>query len=281
MSTCRSALLASAILALSGCVTVNQDAPMPAEIRAQGLQLERGLPKALPGDSKVIAGSQLVLVPTESAAGLFVPVPFVSDVVASAYHQHQATALASHYAAIDLFGIVQHAWEGSALLKEGPGAHSLYPVGYLVACADQQYRLALAGRIEQGTWTGRYVVHLPTAYREDALAAAAPETLASIRREFGAAALIMRDLVERDASGALQESRYRADVGSLHLACARPAGLLAPEMLLARGAQVLEDAPDHIIVRIGGDLRQSGPSGGLLYGVHYLRKDQLHTFQRK
>lgn len=107
------------VLALSGCVTVNQDAPMPQEIGAQGIVIEHGLPKSLPEDSKGIPGSQLVLVPTESAAGLFVPLPFVSEVVTDAYHRYEASTLATHYAAIDLYGAVRGALEGSALLKGG------------------------------------------------------------------------------------------------------------------------------------------------------------------
>jgi len=274
-------VLAGALVSLSGCVTVNQDAPMPQEIGAQGIVIERSLPKSLPEDSKAIPGSQLVLVPTESAAGLFVPLPFVSEVVTDVYHRYEASTLATHYAAIDLYGTVQRALDGSVLLKGGAGSNPLYPIGYVVACADGRYRVALAGRIEQGKWTGRYVVHLPTTYSEDEVAKATPATLSAMRREFGDAALIMRQLLERDAAGALPESRTRADVGSLHLACAKAAGLLKPELVLARGAEVLEDGADHVIVRVAGDLRQSGPSGGLLYGVHYLRKDQLHTFKRK
>jgi len=43
--------------------------------------------------------------------------------------------------------------------------------------------------------------------------------------------------------------------------------------------QVMRNKIAHS-VRAGGDLRQSGPSGGLMFGLHYLRKDQLHTFRR-
>jgi hypothetical protein len=44
---------------------------------------------------------------------------------------------------------------------------------------------------------------------------------------------------------------------------------------------VLEDGADHVIVRVAGDASRSGPSGGVWYGVDYLRKDQLHIFTRK
>lgn len=42
-----------------------------------------------------------------------------------------------------------------------------------------------------------------------------------------------------------------------------------------------EDGADLVIVRVAGDVSMSGSTGGLLYGVHYLRKDRLHTFTRK
>lgn len=50
--------------------------------------------------------------------------------------------------------------------------------------------------------------------------------------------------------------------------------------MLARGASVVEDDADHVVVRITGDISQTGPSGGLMYGLHYLRRDQLHTLKK-
>lgn len=270
-----------AVLVLTGCSTIPQSTAMPVDVRDQGLVLKQALPAILPKESKPLASSQLVLVPTESAAGVVVPLPFVSDLVESGYHRYQASSFATRYASLDVFGLVRQALAGSPILKTGARTFPLLPVAYLVHCDDAVYRVALSGRIDAGAWTGRYTVHLPTALPDQELAAAAPATIAALRSELDAAAAILRHMLERDAAGTLGAGQYRADIGSMHLNCGKVAGLLSPSLVLARGAEVLEDGPDHIIVRIAGDLRQPGPAGGLMYGVHYLRKDQVHTFNRQ
>lgn len=265
---------------VSGCNTMSPSTAMPADVRTQGLMLKHDMPSKLPEGSKRLAGSQLVLVPTDSAVGLVVPLPFVADIATSAYHTHEATTLATRYAGVDVFDLVQRAMASSVLMRNGTGKNALFAVAYLVDCDDAVFRVALSGRIESGPWTGRYTVHLPTALSEKALAAGAPATIATLNSELGDAAVTLRSLLERDAADAFKTGLYRADVGSLHLNCGKVAGLVSPRLLLARGAEVLEETADHIVVRTAGDLGQSGPSGGLLYGVHYLRKDQLHTFNR-
>lgn len=266
---------------LSGCMTMQHNAPMPAGVKAQGLALKRALPQKMAEQSAPLADSQLVLVPGENAAGMLVPIPFVSDIATGAYNKYAASGLARHYGALDVFDIVQHAMAGSPLFKQGDGKTALYPVAYLSECTDGQYRISLAGRIEQDPWVGRYVAHLPTTYSTAEVQAATPATMAQMRQELAAAAAVLRQLIERDADGTLTTPQYRADLGSLHLACAKVAGLVSANLLLARDAEVVEDAADHIIVRIAGDLGQSGPSGGLMYGLHYLRKQDLHTLNRK
>ena len=47
-----------------------------------------------------------------------------------------------------------------------------------------------------------------------------------------------------------------------------------------KDAEVLEEGADHVIVRSRGDLKAAGNAGALAFGVHYFRKDQLHTFTR-
>ena len=116
---------------------------------------------------------------------------------------------------------------------------------------------------------------------ERELAAGAAATIATLKSELNDAAIVLRQMLERDAAGTLGAGQYRADIGSMHLNCGKLAGLLSPSLLLARGAEILEDGQDHLIVRIAGDLSQPGSAGGLMYGVHYLRKEQIHTLNRK
>ncbi len=42
---------------------------------------------------------------------------------------------------------------------------------------------------------------------------------------------------------------------------------------------ILEEGSDYLIVRSAGDIRSDGQSGGLLFGVHYFHKNQLHTYK--
>jgi hypothetical protein len=73
----------------------------------------------------------------------------------------------------------------------------------------------------------------------------------------------------------------RAEVGSLHLVGGKSAGLLSPTMVRAKDAEVIEETADHVIVRLPGFMGQPGTSGGLFFGVHVLRKDQLRTFKKR
>lgn len=272
---------AVAAILLSGCSATPRNTPMPTEVGTQGLALKRAFPKTMPEQSTPLSDSQLVLVPSESAAGMLMPIPFVGEIATSAYNKYEASELAKRYATLDVFDIVQRAMAGSTLLKQGDGKIAMYPITYLSECTDGQYRFSLAGRIEQEKWVGRYVTHLPTTYSKAELSAGASATLMQMRQELEAAAATLRQLLERDADGSLNTLQYRADIGSLHLTCAKVAGLVSANLLLARDAEVVEDSADHIIVRVDGDLSQTGPSGGLMYGLHYLRKQDLRTLNRK
>jgi hypothetical protein len=69
-------------------------------------------------------------------------------------------------------------------------------------------------------------------------------------------------------------------VGSLHLVGGKAAGLLSPMIVISKAADVIEETTDYVIVRMPGDMSNPGTMGGLFFGVHYLRKDQLHTFKK-
>lgn len=239
----------------------------------------------MPGESAAAPDSQLVLVPTKNLAAnvadMVVPIPFISDLANGAYRKYQASGLGKHYGSLDVFDMVQRVMSDSPLMKQGNGKITMYPIVYLAECTDGQYRLSLAGRIEQTPWVGRYVAHLPTTYSETEFTAAMPATLARMKQELDAAAVTLRRLIESDASGKFNAVRYRADIGSLHLSCAKLAGLVPSRLMLARDAEIVEDDTEHVVVRIEGDISQPGSDGGLMYGLHYLRRNQLHTFNKK
>jgi hypothetical protein len=55
--------------------------------------------------------------------------------------------------------------------------------------------------------------------------------------------------------------------------------MLAPTLVLARAAELIEEDDEQVLVRIDGDPSKPASAGGLFFGVHRLRKDQLHTFR--
>ena len=123
-------------------------------------------------------------------------------------------------------------------------------------------------------------MHLPTTYPLDAFKQPSAATLASLQQELTEAAMQLRLLVERGARGELGPTGVRAEVGSLHLVGGRASGLLSPTLVRAKNADVIEETDDRVIVRLPGFMGMAGTGGGLFFGVHILRKDQLHTFKK-
>ena len=270
----------AALALLSACSGMRPDTAPPPHVLEHGVVLERSLPAELPAESAPFPGSQVVLISTDSAAGVLVPVPFVADAVLAAVHRQNARALGAVLHGLDPYRSMQQAMDGSPLLSADGKGVALRPLAYLVDCSDAQYRMALVARIDTPGWLGRYMTHLPVKLPRAALQSGQGDLAATLQQDMTQAARLLRAMLERDARGELNQVLYRADVGSYHLACSTISGVLSPKLMLARNAAVVEEGADHIVLRVTGDPSHSGPTGGLLYGLHYLRKDQLHTFNR-
>lgn len=267
---------------LAACsVTPPASTPIRPEVAAQGITLVRALPAELPDKAVAVPHAQFVLVPNENAAGLLMPVPFVAEAITGVMDRNVAEGLESRYASIAPYRIALAAMQGSPLFREAGGALTLKPFVFITECVDDRYRIASVFQLDGGGWTGRYTVHLPTTYPLDAFKQPSAATLTTLQAELTGAAAELRALVERGARGELGPATVRAEVGSLHLVGGRSAGLLSPTMVLARDAEVIEETPDHVIVRLPGFMGMAGTSGGLFFGVHVLRKDQLHTFKKR
>ncbi len=279
----RLALLFAAAL-LAGCIAMRPSTPVDPERLARGVAVVRGLPKALPDKSSAVPNAQFVLLPSESAAQLLVPVPFVGEAVEGVFHASAAESLGKRLASLDPYRQVLTSLQGSQLVKVttsvAPGEMTLQPFVFVQDCADDRYRLTLVAHLQGGDWVGRYLVHLPTTYSQADYAQPTAQVLATMEREIGAGASQLRQLVERGARGQLGPSGMRADVGSLHLVGVRAIGLMSPNIVRAKDVDVIEEGPEHVIVRIRGDMTLATSAGGLFFGVHLLRKDQLHTFKK-
>lgn len=276
------ALTAILVTVLTGCsITPPASTPMPLEAAAQGITLVRAVPAELPDKAVAVPHAQFVLVPNESPAGLLVPVPFVAEAISGVFDRNVAEGLESRYASIAPYSIALAAMQGSPLFRVQGGGLTLKPVVFITECADDHYRIASVFQLEGGGWLGRYTVHLPTTYPLDAFKQPCAATLATLQAELTEAAAQLRKLVERGARGELGPTGVRAEVGSLHLVGGKSAGLLSPTLVRAKDAEVIEETADSVVVRLPGFMGMAGTSGGLFFGVHVLRKDQLHTFNKR
>jgi len=275
------ALIASTLLSgLSGCASRLESRPL-AEALSRGVQLERSLPKSLPSKAAKAPHSQFVLIRSESAIGLLSPVPIVADVVEGAVNDKAAERYEVQYGRVDPYRIVAEAMKDSPALAKGTGGMPMQPFAIVQECADDRYRIALVAHLEAGKQVGRYFIHLRDTFTEDEITKPTPAVLDRMQSDLQAAATQLRELIERAARNDLLPSGARADVGSLHLIGGRAIGLMSPTLQIARNAALVEEGPDHIIVRIDGFVSMPASTGGLLFGVHYLRMDQLHKFEKR
>jgi hypothetical protein len=266
-------------LLLAGCAQPRRSTALAPEFLGSGIRLQRSLPSVLPSGAQVLPKEQLVLLPGESAAGMLVPVPFLADAIGSAMDRSEAASEAAQLASIDPYGLARRAWQGSALLSDSADALVLQPFAFLQACVDDRYRIALVHQLGRGDWVGRYTVHLRSSYDSASFHRVTPALLQTLQTEMREGSAALRGLIERAARGDLRGRNKRVDLGSLHLVGNRAAGLVSPTVVLARGAELIEEDDEQVLVRIDGDPSQPASAGGLFFGVHRLRKDQLHTFR--
>jgi hypothetical protein len=280
----RAATLAAVatLLLLAGCAfaPLPVSVPISAQAAQNGVTLQRSLPQVLPDKAVPIPHSQFVLIPSESAAGLLVPIPFVSGAIGAVMDRHTAETFEASYGQISPYNIALAEMRTSPFFRATGGVLQLQPFAFLTECVDDKYRLALVFLLEGGGWTGRYMYHLPTAYDVAEFKAPSPQLLATIRTEFVAGAQVLRQLLERAAQGRLESRGIKAELGSLHLVGGKAAGLLSPTLLVSKEADVLEETDEHVVVRMPGEMANAGTTGGLFFGVHYFRKSQLHTFKK-
>jgi hypothetical protein len=274
------ALLLATALGLAGCATVKESTPVNPESLRHGLTLERSLPAQLPAKSVTVAHTQYVLLPAESAAGLLMPIPFVSEAIGAAFDQVAAGAFEDKFNAIDPYGIALESLRTSPYLRASGGEVTLQPFVALQECADDRYRLALIYHLSSKVWVGRYSYHLPTSYPVGDFKDPNASARKTLRSELVRGAAVLAGLVERGANGQLGGQGSKVDVGSLDLVCGKAAGMVSPTIVFSPNADLIEEAADHVLVRLSGDMTQPASVGGLFYGVHYLRNDQLHTFKK-
>ena len=275
------ALAAAGALLLAACVAPPpKSVPISAEAATRGISLSRSLPSVLPSKSVPIPHSQFVLIPSESAAGLLMPIPFVSEAIGGALDRSAAEAFESRYASVGPFKLALAEMEKSPLYRKTDGGLTLQPFVFMTECIDDQYRLALVFQVHDKDWVGRYMYHLPSTYSIADFKAPSSALLSTLQGELTEGTKVLRQLVERAARGELKSTGIKAEIGSLHLVGGKAAGLVSPMIVISRDADLIQDSNDTVVVRMPGEMSNSGTAGGLFFGVHYFRKDQLHTFKK-
>lgn len=275
--------LALAVLASTACTTMQPSTPWGGTPPPACVAVERALPSAqLPSDAVPFPGAPYVLIPAESAVGLLVPVPFVTEMVAGAMDRHDASNYQGQLGALDPYQLARQALDQPPFAERcGADAPRLHPFVFVVEGHDGLYRLTLVFQLQKDPWVGRYHAHLPTPIPKGALRAGSPTLLATVQRELADGSRLLASLVSRDLQGRLPQHGPRVDAGSLWLVGGNVAGLVPPENLHFKGIELIEAQGDDLLLRSSGAMTAPGQSGALLFGVHHFRRDQLHHFTRQ
>lgn len=286
LKSIRIILTIMAVLKLSvGCTAIRESTSIREAVAQKGLSITRTLPKKLPGKTTQVPDGQYILVNSDSGimllADLANPIPFVNELAVEKWNQYKAGQFKEHITRVDPYQIAIERMTGSPLLSKGPGSIPLMPMVYMMESDDHNYRLSLVFRVEDETWMGRYLYHMPTTYKLAQMQSDDPLVMENLRKEIEAGSDRLRSLMERDARGDLKGNGTKVDIGSYHLVGASLLGFIPAHFLTYKDADLLEEGSDYVVVRSRGDLEAAGNSGALVFGVHYFRKDQLHTFTKK
>lgn len=277
-------LLTTVLLLAVGCTAMRESTPIRDEVADKGITITRSLPKKLPGKTSPVPDAQYVLVNADSGivvlADFANPIPFVNELMVGKWNQHKANQFKDHITQVDPYLMATERLAGSPLLSTHSNALHLMPLVYIMECDDGRYRLTLVFRVEGETWLGRYLYHLPTTYTVAEMKSDAPLAMGTLREELMAGCDTLRNLMERDARGEWAHPGTKVDIGSYYLVGADLLGILPAHLMQYKDAELLVDGNDDAVVRSRGDLKAAGNAGALLFGVHYFRKDQLHTFKK-
>jgi hypothetical protein len=134
-----------AVLLVAGCAFAPPPASVPINAQAaqNGVSLQRSLPEVLPDKAVPIPHIQFVLIPRDSAAGLFMPIPFVSGAIGAAMDRHSAETFEASYGQISPYHTALAEMQASPCFRATGGALHLKPLAFLTECVDEKYGLAL------------------------------------------------------------------------------------------------------------------------------------------
>lgn len=276
-------VLLSVILIAAGCTSIKQSEAIDISAKQQGITPINALPKELPGGMSRFEDSLFVFVHAEQAsellAGLVVPVPFVTDAVINSVKRSHAMEDQKHYLTIKLFDTVSKGLKPHPNFKASGGEYSLYPFVVMEECIDDVYRLSLVFQVEKNDWMGRYFYHLPTTIPAADIGNPSESEIATFERELKKGTEILLGLLDSALEGKYLQDHPTATIGSLYIVGSKIGGLANPNIFVVKDAQIMQETEDAYIMRLSGMPSAKANSGGLAFGVHYFKKEQLHTFK--
>jgi len=262
---------------LTGCVAMQESNPPPKNTITK-FSISKQFP-TLPSGSRLIPDTHFSVIFADSAATLLVPVPFVGEAVTGAINSSKSESYKEHYVGIDILKFAEEAFSGSEYYSEEPQATKLFPVAYVQECFDDVFRISLAIEVDSENWVGRYLYHIPTHIPVSDVKNPTQLEVETLSSELKAGMSKLTRLIERDIKGQLNSTEKNVDFGSYYIYGSNLGGLITPSVMHLSDGQLIEEGKDYVIFRHSGDPSVAGTAGALLFGVHYFKKDQLHTFE--
>ncbi|HSX50433.1 MAG TPA: hypothetical protein VLF09_05725 [Cellvibrio sp.] len=266
------------VMSLTACVSMKESTAVASRGFEQGISVVHELPKNLPGGVSPVPGVPYVFILPDSAATLLVPVPFIGEAVVGQLHQSTTNTYKNKFTSADPYYYAFDSLQKTPFYKPNNAPYKLYPYVVIQEGFDNVYRASLVYHIEGPNWVGRYLYHLPTTYPKSQFAKTPPSEIKSLQQDLSAGADKLSELLTRDDEGDLVAHGKKAKLGSLFLVSGKIAGLVSPDVLAYPNIDIIEESSDHVIARIAGDIKTDGQSGGMMFGIHYFHKNQLHTY---
>ena len=280
------ALVMSSAISVMG-MSLSKSVPLSsAQIPSKTFRLSETLPDSqnLPGQSSMIEGTRYVVIQTKGGS-LFLG-PILGSLNIASKTKALAERLKGTFISIDPHAIAAGASKAKSVLAPNPGEAGIEikPFVFLQSCYDEKYRLSLVFHLEEVStkkdkWIGRFTYHLPITLNEEQLSNPSPEMLEAYSREMNEGANRLYELIEKDLQGKLASEDKPLKVGALHLVGSKMAWQ-APEKLSFPNCFLLEEREDAIVFRRQKALLDGTVLfGGLTFGVHFIKRNLVHTFE--
>ncbi len=196
-------------------------------------------------------------------------------------HQHTSASYKDKFTAADPYDYAVKSLQKTTFYRPENAAYKLYPYVVVQEGFDNVYRVSLVYHLEGKNWVGRYLYHLPTTYPKKEFVNTPPAEIQSLQKELAEGADTLVTLLQRDEAGTLVSNGKKASLGSLFIVGSKISGLVSPTVLAYPNTEIVDEGQDYVIARGAGDIKSDGQSGGMLFGVHYFHKNQLHTYKVK